>query len=145
MDPLETILTLCPKTKKCLSYSVRYKPTSEGCRVESVINFAFFLHTLEPVIFHFYVLFLATTRLNICGSTVILTIQVQLPNSEVLASCSADFTCFVIKSLSPSLSVVQLFTNLKTYWTNPIEVCNIPIIFLITRDDHEHTSNYGLT
>ena len=78
-----------------------------------MINFAFFLHPLEPVIFHFYVLFLVTTHLDICVSTVILAIQLQLPDSEVLASFSAEFVCCVINSLPPSLPVVQLFTNIK--------------------------------
>ena len=110
-----------------------------------MINFAFFLRPLESVIFHFYVLLLATTRLNICVSTVILTIQVQLPNSEVLASCSADITCYVIKSLFPSLFVVQLFTNLKHIGQILFKFAIFHSFFLITRDDHEHTSNYGLT
>lgn len=110
-----------------------------------MINFAFYPHPLGPVIFHFYVRFLATTRLNICVSAVVLTIQVQLPNSEVLASCSADFTCCVIKSLSPSLSVVQLLMNLKHTGKILFKFAIFHSFVLITRDDHEHTSNYGLT
>jgi len=71
---------------------------------------------------------------------VILAIQVQLPNSEVLASCSADFTCCVIKSLSPPLSVVQLFTNLKHTGQILFKLAIFHSFVLSTRGDHKHTS-----
>jgi len=68
-----------------------------------MINFAFFPHPREPVIFHFYFLFLVKIHLNIFVSTVIIAIQVQLPNDDVLTSIGADFTwCVMIESVSLS-------------------------------------------